>query len=72
MSILGFIFFLVAIYFALGLLFAIPFLTRWIRQLDEGSHGAGWGFKIIILPGTIVFWPVLLKKLFITFKREKK
>lgn len=30
--------------------------------MDETAHGAGIGFRLIILPGTLVFWPVLLRK----------
>lgn len=72
MSILSFILVIVVIYLATGLLFAFPFLTVWIKRLDEGSRGSGWGFRILILPGTIVFWPVLLKNLLITFKSGKQ
>ena len=51
-----------AVYLAGGLLFAIPFLLRGITVVDEGAHGATIGFRIIIIPGVIVFWPVLLRK----------
>ena len=51
-----------AIYLALGVLFVIPFLMKGLNKIDEGTRGAGIGFRIIIIPGCIVFWPVLLKK----------
>ena len=50
------------IYLLLGFLFAIPFIIKGVLQIDEGAHGSGWGFRIIIIPGTMVFWPLLLKK----------
>lgn len=53
---------LAIIYLACGLLFAIPFVTKWVDQLDEGAHGSSIGFRIIIIPGVMVFWPLLLKK----------
>jgi hypothetical protein len=49
-------------YLSLGVLFAIPFLLKGITKVNEDSHGSTIGFKIIIIPGVIVFWPVLLKK----------
>ena len=51
-----------AIYLALGVFFAIPFLMKGLNKIDEGAHGSTMGFKIIIIPGVIVFWPVLLSK----------
>jgi hypothetical protein len=50
------------IYLTLGALFVIPFLIKGITKVDEGAHGGTIGFKIIIIPGVIVFWPILLKK----------
>ena len=35
---------------------------RGVRKVDEGAHGGTIGFKIIIIPGVIVFWPMLLNK----------
>lgn len=53
---------IVAVYLFAGLVFAIPFITKGVTKIDEGAHGSKWGFRIIIIPGTIVFWPLLLKK----------
>ena len=62
MLIVTVIFSLVAIYLAAGLVFAIPFVTKGVTQIDEGATGSKWGFRIIIIPGVMVFWPLLLKK----------
>jgi hypothetical protein len=51
-----------AVYLAAGFVFAIPFVLKGVTKIDEGAHGSKWGFRIIIFPGTIVFWPILLKK----------
>ena len=51
-----------AIYLLVGVLFVIPFLMKGLNKIDEGAHGSTIGFKIIIIPGVIVFWPVLLSK----------
>jgi hypothetical protein len=62
MMVVQIILILVLIYLVLGVLFVIPFLVKGISKVDEGAHGGTVGFKIIIIPGVIVFWPVLLKK----------
>ena len=51
-----------AIYLLGGVLFVIPFLMKGLNEIDEGAHDSTIGFKIIIIPGVIVFWPVLLSK----------
>ena len=51
-----------AIYLLEGVLFVIPFLMKGLNKVDEGAHGSTTGFKIIIIPGVIVLWPVLLSK----------
>ncbi len=53
---------IVAVYLLAGLVFAIPFVIKGVTKIDEGAHGSKWGFRIIIFPGVIVFWPILLKK----------
>ena len=53
---------IVAVYLFAGLVFAIPFVLKGVNKIDEGAHGSKWGFRIIIIPGTIVFWPLLLKR----------
>ena len=53
---------IVAVYLAAGLLFAIPFVIKGVTQIDESAIGSKWGFRLIIIPGVIVFWPVLLMK----------
>ena len=56
------IIYIVLTYAGIGLIFSIPFLSRWIHTLDEAANDSGIAFKLTILPGCIVFWPVLLKK----------
>ena len=52
----------IMIYLLLGLVFALAFVTKGAGKIDEAAQESGPGFKIIIIPGTMVFWPVLLKK----------
>ncbi|MEM9487153.1 MAG: hypothetical protein AAGA83_26065 [Cyanobacteria bacterium P01_F01_bin.116] len=41
-----------------GLVFAIPFLLFGIQQVDPDTKGWNIGFRIIIIPGLCVFWPL--------------
>jgi len=62
MAIVTIILYIVAVYLAMGFLFMIPFVIKGVDRIDESAHGSSIGFRIIIIPGVIVFWIVLLKK----------
>jgi hypothetical protein len=62
MAIVIIIFYIAAVYLALGFLFMIPFIIKGVNKIDEGAHGGSIGFRIIIIPGVIVFWIVLLNR----------
>jgi len=72
MMVIGIILLVIEVYLALGLLFSIPFVIKGVTVIDpEGALGTKWTFRVIIIPGTIIFWPVLLKK-WINTKRNNK
>lgn len=48
-----------AAYVGTGLLFAPAFVSRGVQRVDPSARGAGWGFRALILPGTVIFWPLL-------------
>ena len=50
------------IYTLIGLIFGLFFIFRGVQKIDESAVGGGWGFRLIILPGSIAFWPFLLRK----------
>ena len=60
--ILDIMFTIVTIYLSCGLIFAIPFIIKGVTDIDESAVGSSIGFRIIIIPGTMVFWPFLLTK----------
>ena len=63
MMIVNIILVVIGIYLVCGLLFTIPFVVKGVKAIDpDGAHGTKWGFRVIIIPGTIIFWPVLLSK----------
>ena len=53
---------LAGLYLLIGLVFAILFLSKGITKIDEGAKGTNRWFRLIILPGVILFWPPLLHK----------
>lgn len=52
----------IAIYLLLGIAFFIPFIIKGVETIDKNARGSSIGFRIIIIPGVIVFWIPLLKK----------
>jgi hypothetical protein len=48
------------VYLGLGLLFAMGFVATGVGRLDPGAKGSGIGFRILLIPGSMAFWPLLL------------
>lgn len=53
---------LALVYVVMGLLFSVYFYTKGAARIDEGTEGTPWHFKLIIFPGVVLFWSVLLVK----------
>ncbi len=53
---------ILAIYLIIGLVFAIVFVTRGAEKIDEGAKGISWMTKLLLIPASMAFWVVLLKK----------
>lgn len=53
---------LVGIYLLIGLFFCFAFFGKGIQSIDEGAKEAPIFMKILIFPGTVALWPVLLAK----------
>jgi hypothetical protein len=62
MIVIEILFVVTGIYVLLGLLFAILFVIKGVNKVDEGAHGGSIGFRLIIIPGVMAFWPLLLQK----------
>lgn len=50
---------IVALYCAVGLVFAVIFSWRGAARLDPRVTGSSWPFRIIILPAATALWPLL-------------
>lgn len=51
---------LAGVYLAGGALFAVPFAARGVARIDPLATGSTIGFRVLIVPGTMLFWPLLL------------
>jgi hypothetical protein len=50
------------VYLAVGLGFAIPFALIGVKKIDPHAAHGSWGFRLLIVPGTMAFWPLLLQR----------
>ncbi len=51
-----------ALYAAAGVVFALLFLSVGVTRIDHGAKGAGITFRLLILPGLIALWPLMLAR----------
>jgi hypothetical protein len=50
------------LYLAAGFLFAVPFVLLGVKKTDPRAAHGSWGFRLLIFPGTMAFWPLLLRR----------
>lgn len=53
---------LLGIYLTIGLLFAIPIAFRGARKIDPSAVEGTWGFTLLIIPGSMIRWPLLMHR----------
>ena len=53
---------LAGLYLLCGFVFAIPFVLVGVGTIDPHAAHGSWGFRILILPGTTLLWPLLAKR----------
>ena len=53
---------ILGIYLACGLVFALPFALVGVKQIDPHAAHGSWGFRLLIVPGTMALWPMLLQR----------
>jgi hypothetical protein len=51
-----------AVYLTAGLLFAVPFVARGVQRVDPVARDGTWGFRLIIVPGVVLLWPLLARR----------
>lgn len=52
----------VGMYLALGFLFALVFVTRGVGAIDPVAREGTWGFRVLIIPGVMALWPLLIRR----------
>ena len=53
---------LAGVYLLCGIIFAIPFVVVGVGKIDPHAAHGTWGFRILILPGTTLLWPLLANR----------
>lgn len=51
----------VGAYAALGVVVGAVFVVRGVSRVDPAAAGAPIGFKLLILPGVVGMWPMMLR-----------
>ncbi len=49
-------------YAIIGLLVAFALQARGLHSIDPATRGAGLGFRILVTPGLVALWPILVGK----------
>lgn len=53
------IIFLLELYCAVGIVFAVYFVSAGITRIDANAKGSGVGFRLLMMPGAMALWPLL-------------
>ena len=51
---------ILGLYALVGVLFLPVFLARGAQRIDPVAGDGTWGFKVMIAPGVVALWPLLL------------
>src|ERR1041384_545355 len=50
------------VYLLVRLPFTIPFVLVGAGKIDPHAAHGSWGFRILIIPGTMFLWPLLVRR----------
>lgn len=50
------------IYGLVGLMFSPAFVTLGAGKVDDRAREGGWGFRLLLIPGSIALWPYLAQR----------
>jgi hypothetical protein len=60
-----------AAYMGCGLLFGLVFIAWGVGRVDGAARGAPVGFRLLILPGVVACWPMLLVRWLQALRAER-
>jgi len=46
-------------YLLCGAVFTLPFLAVGAGRIDPNAKKGSWGFRVLLVPGTVFLWPVM-------------
>lgn len=52
------------LYAVVGVVTAVWFFARHIKRLDPSAAGGSIGFRVLVAPGVVALWPVILGMVF--------
>ena len=47
------------VHLVFGLVFGLVFLVAGLERVDPASRGSSWRFRLLILPGLALLWPLM-------------
>jgi hypothetical protein len=53
---------LLVVYLALGFAFSLVFAAVGAARLDPAARGTSWLFRLLLIPGGTLLWPLLAAK----------
>lgn len=53
---------LAIVYLVAGLIFGVAFFARGYREIDPSAYGAGLLVRILLVPASVLLWPLLARK----------
>lgn len=51
-----------AAYVAIGVIVAVPLVIFGLSRIDPAAKAAPWMFRVLVLPGVVTMWPLLLRR----------
>ena len=58
-------------YVVVGVVVAVLFFTRWLKDFDPSAKDGSGGFRVLVTPGIIALWPLIVMKVFMIGKRAE-
>ncbi len=49
-------------YLLVGLAVGVPFICRGVDKVDAAAAGTSVSFRLLILPGCVALWPLILRR----------
>lgn len=50
-------------YLALGAILSVPLALFFLHRIDPSAREGTWGFRIIVIPGLVLLWPLFFWRL---------